>query len=160
MNQVQERVACPDCRGRGRRTFGCLSCDGTGEEHCCSCGGHGRRAAPWETDPAYCPDCRGLGHQRCEACGGRGYAWEDCRTCDGEGYMSQEEAEIILGERLLARRQQEERHASLQRVWVLQVPPVPPQPARGVGWLRALIHRFLGAADDEPAFGQHHVLEG
>lgn len=155
--QGQERVACPDCRGRGRRTFVCVACDGTGEERCHVCSGLGRKPAPWEADPAYCPDCRGAGYQRCEKCEGRGYVWEDCRTCDGEGYLLREEAEVLLGERLLAKRQQESGGVLSPSVWAREFPPDPVARTRGLGWLHALILRFLGGVG-EPVSGDYHTI--
>jgi DnaJ-class molecular chaperone len=55
--ETTEKVECPECDGKGRKTDDCESCNGSGD----------------------CPECEGTGHSstNCVKCGGKGKVWED-----------------------------------------------------------------------------------
>jgi len=55
-----KKVKCTECKGKGKFTYTCDSCDGSG---------------------------RNEKGKKCGDCGGKGKIKENCRACDGDGYV-------------------------------------------------------------------------
>ena len=80
-------VECSQCYGEGH--YGCLECDGTGNETCYTCDGD---------KSVNCEECSGSGKEQCYYCEGEGSKTEEdskgnevevnCWNCDGKGKHS------------------------------------------------------------------------
>jgi hypothetical protein len=76
--QMNGRVYCDSCEGRGQRSIDCLDCQG-GLITCPDCKGSGQ---------ARCLQCKGTGGhwtENCPDCSGKGRITRECRRCDGSG---------------------------------------------------------------------------
>ncbi len=151
MCDLDQKLECPCCEGKGERAFQCVACGGSGEVRRDAHEVDDACYALWEGSWCSPSPRRPAAPERCQVCAGRGYRWEPCRTCAGSGLLPRAEAEEILLQQEAARRhlaQNAQRHAVAEaelraralRVWEqemkrLQAEEAQQAPAGWRGWL-------------------------